>query len=53
MREERKGLERVCKLLLESKAKPLPPKQSIKFKCQKWFEIAKKFDKKCLNAPRL
>ena len=34
MREKKKGLERVCKVLLGSKAKPLPPKQSVKFKCQ-------------------
>ena len=29
-----KSLERVCKSLLGSKAKPLPSKQSVKFKCK-------------------
>ena len=31
---ERKGFEKVHKSLLKSKAKPFPPKQSVKFKCQ-------------------
>ena len=31
---KRNGLERVCKPLLGSKAKPSPPKQSVKFKWQ-------------------
>ena len=48
--EKRKGLQRVCKLLLESKTKPLLPKQSVKFKCQIGSEIIKKFGKKCLGA---
>ena len=47
---EKKSLERVCKPLLGPKAKPSPPKQSVKFKCQVWFEITKKFAKKCLDA---
>ena len=38
-------LERV-KPLLEFKAKPLPPKQSVKFKCKIRSEITKK----CLDA---
>ena len=46
VKEEREGLERVCKLLLESKAKPLPPKQYAKFKCQIWSEKTKKLAKK-------
>ena len=32
------------------KQKPLLPKQSVKFKCQIWAEITKKFAKKCLDA---
>ena len=43
----------VCKPLLGYKAKPSPPKQSIKFKCQIWFEIIRKFAKKCLDASSL
>ena len=45
MREEKKrfGLERVCKSLLTPKAKPLSPKQSVKFKCQMWFKITKMY----------
>ena len=50
MRKEKKGLERVCKPLLGSKAKPLPQKQYVKFKCQIWFKITKKLAKKCLDA---
>ena len=46
-------LERVCKPLLGSKAKLLPPKQFVKFKCKIWFEITKKFAKKCLDASSL
>ena len=36
LNERRKGndLERVCKPLLGSQAKPLHPKQSVKFKCK-------------------
>ena len=49
-RGKREGLERVCKPLLRSKAKPFPPKQSVKFK---WSEISKKFAKKCLDASSL
>ena len=33
-RGKENGLERVFKPLLGFKAKPLPPKQSVKFKCQ-------------------
>ena len=44
------SLEKVCKPALVSEAKLLPPKQSVKFKCQIRFEIAKKFGKKCLDA---
>ena len=43
-------LERVCKPLLRSEAKPLLPKQSVKFKCKIWSEITKNFAKKCLDA---
>ena len=50
-RGKRKGLERVCEQLLESKAKPLPPKQSVKFKSLIWSEITQKFAEKCLVAP--
>ena len=39
MREEK---QRVCKLLLGSKAKPSPPKQSVAIKCQIWSENTKK-----------
>ena len=53
MREKRKGLERVCKPLLRSIAKPLIPKQSVKFKCKIWFKITKKLTKKCLDASSL
>ena len=45
-----KGLERVYKPLLEYKAKLLPPKQSVKYKCQTWSKITRKFSKKCLDA---
>ena len=48
MRERIKGLERVCKRLLDSKAKPSPPKPSVKFKSQIWLKITKEFVKKCL-----
>ena len=41
---------KVCKPFLKSKAKILPLKQSVKFKCQVWFEITKKFANKCLDA---
>ena len=46
--EKGKGndLVRVCKPLLGSKAKPLPPKQSGKVKWKMWSEITKK----CLDA---
>ena len=50
MRKKKKNLEKVCKQLLESRAKPLPLKQSVKFKCQIWFQITKKFTKKCPDA---
>ena len=33
--------------------KPSLPKQSVKFKYQIWFEIIKKFAKKCLDASSL
>ena len=36
--------------LLGSNGKPLPPKQSVKFKCQIWPGINEKFSKKCLDA---
>ena len=49
MREERERSDRVCKPLLESKANPSPPKQSVEFKCQTWPEIIKKLAKKCLD----
>ena len=51
--EKKKGLKRVCKLSLGSKAKPSPPKPSVKFKCQIWSEITKELAKKCLDASSL
>ena len=48
-----KSLERNCKLLLGSKAKPLPPKQSVKFKCQILLKITKKLAEKWLDASSL
>ena len=42
-------MKKVCKRLLGSKAKPFSPKQSVKFTCQIWSEITKKFDKNCLD----
>ena len=50
---KRKSLERVCKSLLEPKAKPLPLKQSVKLKCEIWSKITKKCAKKCLDASSL
>ena len=50
---DKKGLERVCKPLSISIAKPSPPKLSIKFKRQIWSEITKQFAKKCLDASSL
>ena len=47
-REKKKGLERVCKPSLGSKAKPSPPKPFVT--CQIWSEITEKFVKKCLDA---
>ena len=41
------------KPLLGSKAKPSPPKQSVKFKRQIWFEINRKFSKKFLDVSSL
>ena len=54
-KERAKGsdLEKACKPLLGSKAKPLPLKQSVKFKCKIRPEITKKFAKKCLDASSL
>ena len=49
----KKRLEKVCKLLFRFPGKPSPQKQSVKFKCQKWSEITKKFAKKCLDASSL
>ena len=49
-REKGNDLERVCKPLLRSKAKPLSPKQSVKFKCKIWLKITRKFANKCLDA---
>ena len=46
-------MERVCKLLLGSKTKPLLSKHSVKFKGQIWAEMAMKFAKKCLDASSL
>ena len=53
MREEQKGLERVCRQLLGFKEKPSSLKLSIKFKCQIWSKITKKLAKKCLDASSL
>ena len=39
--------------LLGSKAKPSTPKQSVKLKCQIWFEIVKKLAEKCLDTSSL
>ena len=44
------SLEKVCKPSLASEVELSPSKQSVKFKCQIRFEIAKKFGKKCLDA---
>ena len=41
-----KGLERVCKLYLKSKTKPLSSNQSMRFKFQEWSGITKEFSKK-------
>ena len=49
-REEK---ERFAKDFWNLKATPLPPKQSVKFKCQIWSEITNKFSKKCLDASSL
>ena len=46
-------LEKVCEPLLGSKAKPLPLKQSVKFKCPTWSDITNKFARKCLDASSL
>ena len=43
----------VNKPLLGSTAKPLSPKQSVKFKCQILSEITKKLAKKWLDASSL
>ena len=51
--EKGKGLERVGNLLLRSKAKSLPSKQSKKFKCQIWPKITNKIAKKCLDVSSL
>ena len=48
-----KGLERICKPLLQSKAKLSLPKLSVKFKCQIWFKITKNIAKKCLDVSSL
>ena len=48
-----KGLESACELLLKSKAKHFPPKQSVKFKNHIWSKITKKFANKCLDVSRL
>ena len=48
-----KGLERICKPLLESKAKTYPLKQSVKFKCKIWSKVTKKLDLKGLDASSL
>ena len=52
-REEKKRFGESLKPLLESKAKPSLPKQSVKFKCQIWLKITKKFAKNCLDASSL
>ena len=48
MSKKKKSLEMVCKPLLRSKAKPSPPKQSVKFIRQIWFKITKEFAQNCL-----
>ena len=53
MRVEKKKSEKACKSLLELNAKPLPSKQSVKFKYKIWSKITKKFAKKCLDASSL
>ena len=52
-RGKSKGLGRVCKPLLKSKAKPSPSKPSVKFKRKILSKITKKFAKKCLDASSL
>ena len=51
-KEKEFGESLQCKSFLKSKAKP-PPKQSVKFKCQIWPEITKKFTKECLDVSSL
>ena len=46
MGEEKNRFERVCKLLMDSKPKPLLPKQSAKFKCPK---LLRNLVRKCLD----
>ena len=45
--------KRFSKPLLESKTKPLLPKQSVKFKCKIWPEITSRFANKSLDASSL
>ena len=51
MREKKERFGKGFKPLSESEAKPSPPEQSVKFKCQIWFKITKKCAKKCLDVP--
>ena len=46
-------LKTVCKSLLESKTKLLPPKHSVKFKCQIQSKNTNKIAEKCLDASSL
>ena len=53
-REEKERFEKLfASGFYKSKAKPLFPKESMKFKCQIWSEITNKFAKKCLDASSL
>ena len=50
MREEKEMFGDGLQAVIGSKAKPSPPKQSVKFKCKVWSKITKNFAKKCLDA---
>ena len=54
MREKKRMICKVfSKPLTEFKARPLPPKQSVKFKCKISSEITSKFANKSLDASSL
>ena len=53
MREEKEMFGDGLQAVIGSKAKPSPPKQSVKFKCQIWSKITKNFAKNCLDVSSL